>query len=188
MTNMRERVKAIIFFLVVGSVAGYFVFREVTRVGEPGVINIGQQAPDFAIKDQQGRPIKLSDYRGKVVFLNIWGTWCGPCVEEMPEMQTLYQTFKDRKFEMIPISIDNDWEDVNKFYKEHNLTLPAYLDPGHQIASLYKVYKYPETFLIDANGYVVKHTWQEHWANPRVMGTVDNLVRQAEAKQQTSLD
>ena len=62
---MRERVKAILFFVVVSSVAGYFVYREVTRVGEPGIINIGQQAPDFSIKDQSGKKIKLSDYRGK---------------------------------------------------------------------------------------------------------------------------
>ena len=112
---MRERVKAIIFFLVVGFVAGYFVYREATRVGEPGVINIGQQAPDFSIKDQAGNAVKLSDYRGKVVFLNIWGTWCVGCVEEMPSMETLYQKFKDRKFEMMAITIDNDWDVVNQF-------------------------------------------------------------------------
>ena len=187
MTAMRERVIPIIFFLVVGSVAGFFVYREVTRVGAPGVINIGQQAPEFSIKDQQGNPVKLSDYRGKVVFLNIWGTWCQPCIEEMPEMETLNNRFKDRKFQMMAVSIDNDWDEVNKFYKEHNLTMPAFLDPGHQIAELYKVYKYPETFLIDANGFVVKHTWQEHWADPRVMKVVENLVAQAETKQQQTL-
>jgi peroxiredoxin len=179
---MRERVVPIIFFLAIGSIAGYFVYKEITRVGEPGVINIGQQAPDFSIKDRQGNPVKLSDYRGKVVFLNIWGTWCQPCIEEMPEMETLNSRFKDRKFQMMAVSIDNDWDEVNKFYTDHNLTLPAFLDPGHQIANLYKVYKYPETFLIDSNGFVVKHTWQEHWADPRVMKVVENLVAQAEAQ------
>lgn len=183
---MRERMKAVIFFLVVGSVAGFFVYREVTRVGEPGIVNIGQKAPDFSIKDQQGHLVKLSDFRGKVVFLNIWGTWCTPCVEEMPEMETLYQAFKGRKFQMMAISIDNDWKEVNQFYKEKNLTLPAFLDPGHQIATLYKVYKYPETFLIDANGYVVKHTWVEHWADPRVMAKVETLIRQTDADQRAA--
>jgi peroxiredoxin len=187
MSAMRQRVVPIIFFLAIGSIAGYLVYKEITRVGEPGVINIGQQAPDFSIKDRQGNPVKLSDYRGKVVFLNIWGTWCQPCIEEMPEMETLNGRFKDRKFQMMAVSIDNDWDEVNKFYTDHNLTLPAFLDPGHQIANLYKVYKYPETFLIDANGFVVKHTWQEHWADPRVMKVVENLVAQAETKQQTLL-
>ena len=180
MTTMRERVKAIIFFLVVGSVAGFFVYKEVTRVGEPGIINIGQQAPDFSVKDQSGKQVKLSDYRGKVVFLNLWGTWCEPCIKEMPAMEILYQAFKDRKFQMLAISIDNDWAEVNQFYNDKHLTLPAFLDPGHQIASLYKVAKFPETFLIDANGHVVKHTWFENWADPRIMATVENLIRQAE--------
>jgi len=187
MTNMRERVKAIIFFILVGSVAGYFVYREVTRVGDPGVINIGQQAPDFSIKDQQGRMVKLSDHRGKVVFLNMWGTWCTGCVQEMPSMETLYQKYRDRKFEMMAITIDNDWDVVNDFYKQYRLTLPSYLDPGHQVANLYKVYKYPETFLIDANGHVVKHTWQENWASPNAMALIEDLVRKAETKQETLL-
>jgi peroxiredoxin len=79
--------------------------------------------------------IKLSDYRGKLVFLNFWATWCLPCVEEMPEMETLKNTFKDRKFQMLAVSVDTDWDVVKKFYKEHNLTIPAGLDPGHQISS-----------------------------------------------------
>jgi len=188
MTTMRERLKAIIFFLVVGSIAGYFVFKEVTRVGQPGVINIGQQAPDFSIKDQQGHLVKLSDHRGKVVFLNIWGTWCVPCVEEMPTMETLYNKFKDRRFQMMAVTIDNDWDTVNQFYKEQNLTVPAYLAPGHQISNLYKVYKFPETFLIDENGYVVKHTWVENWAAPRAIATIEELVKKAETKQETRLE
>jgi peroxiredoxin len=178
---MRERIKAILFFVIVGSVAGYLVYREVTRVGDPGVINIGQPAPNFTIKARGGEPLKLSDYKGKVVFLNFWGTWCDPCVKEMPEMEKMYQAFKDRKFQMFAISIDNDWDQVDQFYKDKNLTLPALLDPGHQVANMYKVFKFPETFLIDANGHVVKHTWVEHWADPRVMSYVESLIRQAES-------
>lgn len=186
---MRERLKPIVFFLLVGSVAGYFVYKEMTRVGRPGVVNVGEVAPDFSIKDQGGKEIKLSDYRGKVVFLNFWATWCGPCVEEMPEMEIMHKKFQHpRKFQMLAISVDNDWKEVNEFYKEHNLTLPAFLDPGRQVAGLYKVNKYPETFIIDPNGYVVKHTWVEHWADSRLMNYVDSLIRQEEARtgQQTS--
>jgi peroxiredoxin len=180
------RVKPIIFFLVVGSIAGYFVYQEVTRVGSPGVINIGQQAPDFTIKGEDGREIRLSDYRGKLVFLNFWATWCVPCVEEMPAMEVLKNSFKDRKFQMLAVSVDTNWDVVKKFYKEHNLTIPAFLDPGHQLSNLYRVFKYPETFLIDGNGYVVKHTWVERWADPRVMATVETLIQQQEARQQNS--
>lgn len=178
---MRERLKAIIFFVVVGCVAGYFVYRQASHTGDPGVINIGQKAPDFSIKDESGRLVKLSDFRGKVVFVNFWGTWCPSCVDEMPEIQRLYQQFKGRKFEMLEVSIDNDWPEIHQFYKDHHLDLPTYLDPGHQIAGLYKVFKFPETFLIDGNGNVIRHTWYEHWADPRVVAKVDALVKQADA-------
>src|SRR5262249_50978667 len=106
------RAKPLIFFLVIGSIAGYLVFKEVTRVGKPGIINIGQQAPDFSLKDENGHAIKLSDYRGKLVFLNFWATWCGPCVDEMPEMESMYKALKDRKFQMLAVSIDTDWDTV----------------------------------------------------------------------------
>lgn len=182
MDDMFERLKPIVFFLVVGSIAGSFVYKEVTRVGKPGMINVGEQAPDFKIKDQNGREIKLSDYRGKVVFLNFWGTFCIPCIQEMPEMEIMHNAFKDRKFQMIAITIDTNWKEVHKFYEDKKLTLPSFLDPGHQVANLYKVFKFPETFLIDGNGYVVKHTWAESWALPRHMDYVESLIRQEETK------
>src|SRR5207237_4252384 len=105
MPYMSERLRAIVFFLFVGSIAGYFVYKEATRVGTPGIVNIGQMAPDFTIKDQNGHTVKLSDYRGKVVFLNFWATWCVPCVEEAPEMEKLNNTLKDRKFQMLTVAV-----------------------------------------------------------------------------------
>src|SRR5207247_10123543 len=97
---MRERVKAVVCCVLDALIAGYFVYKEATRVGTPGVVNIGQMAPDSTIKDQSGHPIKLSDYHGKVVFLNFWATWCVPCVEEARDMENSNAGLKDRKFKM----------------------------------------------------------------------------------------
>ena len=185
---MQERVKAIVFFVVVGLIAGFFVYREATHVGEPGIINIGQKAPDFSIKDESGKLVKLSDFRGKVVFLHFWGTWCTSCLPEMPEVEKMYETFKDRKFVMIPISIDNGWDEVHQFYKERNITFPAYLDPGHQIANLYKVKGWPESFIIDGNGNVVNHTWVGHWTDPRMLAKIYGLIQQQETPAGKSTD
>src|ERR1051326_4415121 len=136
---MHERVRAILFFLFVGSIAGYFVYKEATRVGTPGVINIGQMAPDF--------------------------------------------TIKDRKFQMLTLAVDTDWKPVNEFYAKHNLTVPVFLDPGQQVArGLYKITGVPETFLIEGNGHVVKHTFGEHWADPRIVAFIESLIQQQDAK------
>ena len=178
------RIKPIIFFLIVGSLAGYFVYREATGTGKSGVVNIGSQAPDFSLKDENGKEVKLSDYRGKLVFLNFWATWCEPCIEEMPEMEMLKNRLKDRKFQMLAVSVDLDWDPIKQFYKKYNLTIPTALDPGGvQVAKgIYKVTGWPETFLIDANGYVVKHTWRERWTDPRVIAYLESLIPKEQAQ------
>jgi peroxiredoxin len=88
---------------------------------------------------------------------------------------------------MLTVAVDTDWSPVKKFYADHNMTVPVYLDPGQQVArGLYKITGVPETFLIDANGHVVKHTWSlpvgEHWANPRMISLIETLIQQQEAK------
>jgi peroxiredoxin len=181
--KQQGRLKPLLFFLIVGSIAGYFVYREVTRVGKPGVLNIGQLAPDFTLKDESGRPVKLSDYRGKLVFLNFWATWCGPCVDEMPAMEVMNKILKDRKFQMLTVSIDIKWEPVREFYKKYNLTLPVVLVPGQQVArDLYKATGWPETFLIDANGHLIKHViGPARWADPQVLSQIENMLPEEQA-------
>jgi peroxiredoxin len=171
-------VKAILFFVVVSSVAGYFVYKEVTRVGQPGIINIGQQAPDFALKDENGKVVKLSDYRGKLVFLNFWASWCGPCVQEAPEMEALKKALQDKPFQMLAVSIDIEWDSVQQFNKQYNVTIPALLDPGQQVAKgLYKITGQPETFLISANGSVLKHiVGPARWSDPRVIAGIEAFL------------
>ena len=181
-----QRLKPILFFLIVGSISGYFVYREATRVGRPGIVNVGEQAPEFTIKDESGHEVKLSDYRGKLVFLYFWATWCVPCVDEMPEMELMHKILKNRKFQMLAVSIDIKWDTVKDFYKKYNLTIPVLLDPGQQVArDLYKATGWPETFLIDSNGFVRKHVvGPAHWADPRVMAEVEAMIPQEEAKLQ----
>ena len=135
-----------------------------------------------------GKVVKLSDYKGKVVFLNFWATYCQPCIAEMPSMEALKEKFKDRKFEMLAISVDTDWKPVKEFYAQYKLSMHSFLDPGQQVArDVYKVTGIPETFLIDANGYVVKHTWGANWSDPRLVSTVESLIQEQEARQQASI-
>jgi peroxiredoxin len=117
---------------------------------------VGAAAPDFGLLSLRGDTVKLSDYRGKAVFLNIWATWCPPCRKEMPAMGSLYQRLKGREFEMLAVSIDREGEKVIRpFVAKYGLTFPVLLDPDSKTYRLYGLTGIPETFLIDKNGVIL---------------------------------
>src|SRR5262245_2920409 len=148
-----------VLFLTVGSVSGYFLVRDAVRrqsADAPRIIRIGDPAPDFFIKDEAGQRISLNDYRGKLVFLHFWATWCQPCAEEAPVIDALRKNLQHRNFQVVMISLDTGWSVVKEFTQQHNVGFPVYLDPGRQVADLYGVYALPVTFLIDRNGVIVK--------------------------------
>jgi peroxiredoxin len=111
-----------------------------------------QQAKDFSVPSPDGKPVKLADHRGKVVFLNFWATWCPPCREEMPAMERLYQRYRDQGLSVIAISVDADAVAVPPFVKKNGLTFPIGLDPKMALADRYGVRALPSSFLIDRQG------------------------------------
>jgi peroxiredoxin len=187
--------KNIVFCVVVVAMALSFALRKPTST----LVNVGDEAPEFTvtapdgktisvIKDETGRRIKLSDYRGSIVFLNFWFTTCRPCRAEMPDMEIVNRAFKGRKFKMIPISVDADFDDVKKFYEEFQLTsMPMYADPGKRIASRYNVYAFPETFIIDGNGLVLKHyIGGRAWSNAKHRTELEEWVKKQDMRQSAS--
>ncbi len=114
---------------------------------------ISKPAPDFALKNVQGDSIKLSDYKGKVILLNFWATWCGACKEEMASMQNLYSSLKADGVEVLAISIDRWNEDrVQEFARDNNLSFPVLLDQDQKVRRQYHVMGLPTSYLIDAEG------------------------------------
>jgi peroxiredoxin len=177
------RLKPVIFFVVVAAAALFFILRKPVTTE----VNVGDVAPEFSIKDETGQEHKLSDYRGNVVFLNFWYTTCEPCRLEMPDMELVNRTFKDRKFKMVPISVDTNFEDVKKFYDAKGLHMPMLLDPGKRIATKYNVYKFPETYLIDGNGVVLKHyIGAKSWSNLTFLNTIEDFIKKSETPQSAS--
>jgi peroxiredoxin len=135
-------------------------------------------APDFALQDVDGRAVRLSNFRGKVVFLNVWTTWCPPCRTEMPAMEALYQRLRDRDFVMLAVSADAEGRKVvAPFVQELGLTFPVLLDPDGQVPRRYRVTGYPETFIIDRNGRVVAHeVGPREWDDRRFEAALLNLI------------
>jgi peroxiredoxin len=114
-------------------------------------------APGFGLPSLSGESIHLEDYRGKVVLLNFWATWCAPCRLEMPTFQSRYEDYAD---DMIVVAVNNaeDPEDVRAFVDEFELTFEVLLDPESEVQYLYKVSGYPTTLLIDPEGIIrVRH-------------------------------
>ncbi len=112
-----------------------------------------QTAKPFRVDTPDNRPLSLSEFKGKVVFLNFWATWCKPCEEEMPSMERLHQRFKDQGLVVLAISEDAGGASVvGPYLKKHKLTFPVGLDPKTSVASLYGVWAIPSTFIIDKRG------------------------------------
>jgi peroxiredoxin len=112
-----------------------------------------KDAPDFTVRTPDDRELRLSDFRGKVVFLNFWATWCEPCREEMPAMEHLYRTYKDRGLVVLAVSLDSQGASVVRpFAKQLNLTFPIGLDPRMAIREQYGVWAVPSTFIVDRAG------------------------------------
>ena len=120
-------------------------------------ITSGTPAPDFTFPGLDGKKVSLSDYKGKVVLVNIWATWCRPCVDEMPSMEKLYQKFKGEDFEILAVSIDEPGiKAVAPFMKKHKLTFPALIDSEGAVKTVYGVTGVPESFIIDKQGILIK--------------------------------
>lgn len=143
----------------------------------------GQAGPDFELPLLTGESVRLQDYRGKVVFLNIWATWCGPCREEMPSMEKLYQALKDYDFEILAVSIDSQGADVvAPFAKKFNLTFPILLDRDGVTGRIYGTTGVPETFIIDKRGVIVsKVIGYRDWSDPAVIGALKELAQKPAA-------
>jgi cytochrome c biogenesis protein CcmG, thiol:disulfide interchange protein DsbE len=122
------------------------------------LIEVGSTAPDFkAVELPSGRPASIETYRGKVVLLNIWATWCPPCKIEMPSMERLHRKLAGTDFQLVAVSVDEqDSTVVNKFVDEMGLTFPILHNQDGSIRQIYQTTGVPESFVIDRDGVIVK--------------------------------
>jgi len=150
----------------------------------------GFPAPDFTLKDLEGHPHHLSDFRGKIVFLNVWATWCAPCRMEMPSMEQLHRRLKGRDFVMLAVSEDEDGStSVRPFVDEMHLTFPVLIDSDGIVPPRYGVTGYPETFVIDRGGRVVQHTiGPEDWQGESAFQFFDRLIEDRSGTVQAAAD
>jgi len=150
-------------------------------------VTTGTVAPDFEVNDLLGGRARLSDHKGEVVLVNIWATWCPPCVEEMPSMERLYQKIGGDGFEIMAISIDvepggfdldgNPGGDIQAFADSLGLTFPILHDPSGAIQQLYRTTGVPESFLIGTDGILYKRVaGPTEWDAPEYRELIQRLL------------
>jgi cytochrome c biogenesis protein CcmG/thiol:disulfide interchange protein DsbE len=127
----------------------------------------GRPAPDFTVTDGN-RHIRLADYRGKIVILNFWATWCIPCTAELPSLIAMQQQLP--QVQVLAISIDVDQQAYRDYLVEHKISLLTIDDPAHRAADLYGTYGWPETYVIDQHGTIRrKFIGAQDWTSPEVL-------------------
>lgn len=137
--------------------------------------NIGSAAPGFTVQDTD-RKVSLDEFRGKVVVLNFWATWCPPCIEEMPSLVQMQQKMKAKGVEVVAISVDADQGAYQDFLKEHKVDLLTVRDPDQKSNNLYGTFKFPETYIIDRQGVLRrKFIGAIDWGTPEILEYLSKL-------------
>lgn len=133
--------------------------------------------PDFTLTAPDGKKISLKDYRGKVVLLNFWASWCTPCREEMPAMEKLYREYKAKNFVVLAVAVKDRRQDAVRFAEELKLTYPIALDPDAKVGQLYGAWGLPATYLIGPKGEGLARGWgPADWYNQPARGLIRDLV------------
>jgi cytochrome c biogenesis protein CcmG/thiol:disulfide interchange protein DsbE len=136
---------------------------------------IGSSAPDFTVQDSDHK-VTLSQFRGQVVVLNFWATWCPPCVEETPSLVKMQSRMKDKGVVVLAVSIDVDDAAYHKFLKDYSVNMVTVRDEDQKTASLYGTHGWPESYIIDRNGIIRrKFIGPVEWNSPEVTEFLNKL-------------
>jgi len=139
----------------------------------------GQPAPDFALKSSTGQNLRLSEYRGDVVMINFWATWCGPCRQEMPLLDELYARYQRVGFNLLGVNIDDDSRRAMQMIDELGVSFPVLFDARKEVSELYEVEAMPVTVLVDREGTVryVHHGYKPGYENA-YLDQIRSLLRE----------
>ncbi len=138
----------------------------------------GFLAPDFSLPDLGGKSVTLSDFRGKVVLLNFWATWCPPCRREIPSLKRLYQLRKDREFEIVAVSVDKaSSSKVASFVASYQMSFPVLVNPRGDVGQRYWTRAVPTSFLLDKKGVIRwKVVGPREWDGAETLAKIDQLL------------
>jgi thiol-disulfide isomerase/thioredoxin len=174
---------AVLFFFSAESLATA-ESQELDRLlGDMGVIKMVQALPvEIRLKNLNGQPVSLSDFRGKIVFLNFWTTWCYACRIEMPDMEKLHQKFKNKDFAMVSINLQESASQVKQFFKDFKLTFTALLDSDGEVGAHFMITAIPTTFILNKEGIIIgKVMGPREWDGKKAFALFEHLTNRSVA-------
>jgi thiol-disulfide isomerase/thioredoxin len=136
-------------------------------------------ATDFTLQTLEGNKVSLSSYRGKLVFLSFWATWCGPCKQELPSMQALYDKLKGKGFTVVAVDLAEDSKTVKEFVKANGMTFPVLLDTDGKVGGTYEARSIPTNYLLDRDGKILARIVGydgTEWTSPERVALFEKLL------------
>lgn len=176
---MRSRVTALVLSLLIAlAFASAAASPEAMKALGISAMRQPTAAPEVTLASLAGAPIATKDFRGKLVLVNFWATWCTPCQWEMPLMDTLYKAYRDRGFVVLAISLDQgSAEGVRSFVNDKKLTCPVGLDPRHEAARQFGITGLPATLLVDPDGSVQGVSYgPKEWDGKEARALIESLL------------
>ena len=179
---MTTRGQWLVVLAIIAVLGGGLAVATLALGDELFTVEAGSRAPDIAAVTLDVPPVKrtLADYKGDVVLLNVWATWCGPCEWEMPSMEKLHRSFADSGLRIVAVSIDDPGreEAVREFIARYDLTFEVLHDPTKRIIDDYRTNGVPETFVIGRDGVVRRKTYTQDWNSPANRALIAQLLRE----------
>ena len=142
-----------------------------------GPVKLGESAPGFTLAQLPSGTLSLSEFKGHVVVLNFWATWCPPCVMETPSLEKFATEMKSDGVVVLGVSVDENENQLNQFIQQYHLSYPVGRDPSAALANSYGTYKLPESYIIGRDGHVAdKIIGATNWTDPRMIAYIKSLA------------
>ncbi|MCU9613749.1 thiol-disulfide oxidoreductase ResA [Caldibacillus lycopersici] len=156
MNKKNRQIRRTVILVLLAVAIIYTLYANFTK-DDRKVAAVGDKAPDFVLTDLDGKEYKLSDYKGKGVFLNFWGTYCKPCKKEMPYVDNQYKKYKEQGVEVLAVNVGETDLAIETFANQYGLSFPIVVDEDAEVQEAYGIYPLPATFLINPDGKIVKY-------------------------------
>lgn len=168
--------KSIILIIVI-AVAAAAIFLTPEEKSYKTIMSVGSPAPDFELRDSTGKLWKLSDLKGKVVFINFWATWCTTCKAEAPQKTTLFNAMQGKPFQMLGVLYRDSPDNLPSYYRQFNVSAPTLIDPDNEMAKLYGITGVPESFILDKEGILRERLiGPKEWSSPENMALIEKWL------------